>query len=61
MSTKKYTSRVIAINAFGEAIVPIPDELVKELDWHLHDELDFQVDDDKVIIRNLTKEKRGKK
>ncbi len=61
MSTKRYTSKVVAVNAFGEAIVPLPEDLVKELDWRLHDELDFQIDGDKVIIRNLSKEKREKK
>lgn len=61
MSIKTYTSSVIAINAFGDAIISLPDDLVKELDWRLHDELDFKIEDEKVLITNKSKEKRNKK
>lgn len=58
---KSYTSKVVAINAFGEAIITLPDDLVKELDWRLHDNLSFEIDGDAIIVKNITKEKREKK
>ena len=56
--SKSYTTRVVAINAFGDAIVPLPEELIKKLNWQLHDKLDFKVEGKSVIIRNLSKEER---
>lgn len=55
---KSYTNRVVAINAFGDAIITLPDDLVKDLDWRLHDNLSFEIDGDAVIVKNITKEKR---
>jgi len=57
--SKTYKTRVIAADCFGDAIVHIPDELVKELGWMVGDELDFQIDGESVIVKNLTKEKNG--
>lgn len=56
--SKQYTSRVVAINAFGDGIVPLPEDMIRELDWQLHDELHMTVEGQKVIIKNITKEKR---
>jgi len=56
--SKTYTTRVIAADCFGDAIVHLPDELVKELNWLVGDELDFQIEGDSIRIINLTKEKR---
>lgn len=55
---KSYTSKVVAINVFGEAIITLPEDLVKELDWRLHDNLSFEIDGDAIIVKNITKEKR---
>ena len=56
--SKTYTTRVIAADCFGDAIVHLPDELVKELGWLVGDELDFEMVGESVIIKNLTKQKR---
>ena len=59
MSNKKtYTTKVLAIDCFGDAIIQLPDELVKELDWRPGDKLDYQLEGKSVIITNLTKNER---
>lgn len=61
MSVKRYTSSIVAIDAFGDGIIPLPDELMKEMDWRVHDELNLEMKDGAVIITNLSKQKRDKK
>jgi len=58
MSDKRYTSKVLAINCFGDAIVELPDELVEELDWRVGDVLDYKLEGKSIIITNLTKNER---
>jgi 3-dehydroquinate synthase class II len=53
-----YTTKVVEICENGDAIVELPDELVKELDWQVGDTLDYQMKDKAVYIKNLSKEKR---
>ena len=53
-----YTTKVVEICENGDAIVELPDELVKELDWQVGDTLDYQMKDKAVHIKNLSKEKR---
>jgi antitoxin component of MazEF toxin-antitoxin module len=53
-----YTAKVTEICENGDAIVELPDELVKELNWQIGDTLDYQMKDGAVFIKNLSKEKR---
>ncbi len=53
-----YTAKVTEICENGDAIVELPDELVKELNWQVGDTLDYQMKDGAVFIKNLSKEKR---
>jgi len=53
-----YTTKVTEICENGDAIVELPDELVKELNWQIGDTLDYQMKDNAVFIKNLSKEKR---
>jgi antitoxin component of MazEF toxin-antitoxin module len=53
-----YTTKVVEICENGDAIVELPDELVKELDWQVGDTLNYQMKDGAVFIKNLSKEKR---
>jgi antitoxin component of MazEF toxin-antitoxin module len=53
-----YTAKVTEICENGDAIVELPDELVKELNWEIGDTLDYQLKDKSVLIKNLSKEKR---
>ena len=53
-----YTAKVTEICENGDAIVELPDELVKELNWEIGDTLDYQMKDGAVFIKNLSKEKR---
>ncbi len=55
---KTYTSKVLEICENGDAIVELPDELVKELNWEIGDVLNYELKDQRVFIKNLTKEKR---
>jgi S-adenosylmethionine hydrolase len=54
--SKIYESKVLAIDCFGDAILELSDELVKELDWNVGDELHYEVVGKSVVIKNLTKE-----
>ena len=56
---KKYESRVSEICENGDAIINLPDELVEELDWQIGDTLDYELKDNSVYIKNLSKEKRN--
>jgi antitoxin component of MazEF toxin-antitoxin module len=53
-----YTTKVVEICENGDAIVELPDELVKELNWEIGDVLNYELKDQRVFIKNLTKEKR---
>ena len=55
---KIHTAKVTEICENGDAIVELPDELVKELNWQIGDTLDYQMKDKAVFIKNLSKEKR---
>ena len=41
MLDKRYTAKVLALDCFGDAIIELPDDLVKELDWQVGDKLDY--------------------
>ena len=55
---KTYTTKVTEICENGDAIVELPDELVKELNWQIGDTLDYEMKNKAVYIKNLSKEKR---
>lgn len=55
---KKYDTKVKEICENGDAIIELPDELVKELDWQIGDTLDYKMKDGLVYMKNLSKEKR---
>ena len=54
--SKIYEAKVLAIDCFGDAILELPEELVKELNWNVGDKLDYEVVGKSVVIKNLTKE-----
>lgn len=56
--SKTYTTKVVEICDNGDAIVELPDELVKELGWEVGDTLDYEMKNEAVYIKNLSKEKR---
>ena len=53
-----YTTKVLEICENGDAIVELPDELVKELNWQIGDTLNYEMKNEAVYIKNLSKEKR---
>ena len=56
---KSYTSKVLEICENGDAIVELPDELVKELGWEVGDKIDYEMKDGKVYIKNLTRQNKA--
>ena len=57
--SKTYQAEVLRIDASGDAVVQMPDELVEKLDWRVGDVLDYKLDNDFIVITNLTKEERN--
>lgn len=53
---KVYTSEVLEILENGDAIIGLPEELLKEVCWYTGDVLDITEKDGKIFLRNLTKE-----
>ena len=53
-----YTYNVLEICENGDALVELPDELIKELNWEIGDTLDYELKNEAVFIKNLSKEKR---
>jgi bifunctional DNA-binding transcriptional regulator/antitoxin component of YhaV-PrlF toxin-antitoxin module len=41
-----------------DAILPFPEEMMIELDWREGDVLDFDMQDDCIIIKNISAEER---
>ena len=57
--SKSYTTKVTKVLKNGDAIVELPDELVKELGWEVGDKLDYEMKDGKVYIKNLTRQNKA--
>ena len=56
--SKTYESKVLEICDNGDAIVELPEELLKELGWKVGDELDYQMVNGSVHITNLSLKER---
>jgi len=50
-----YQGEVVEILENGDAIIQFPEEMLNDLKWYEGDVLDISVVDDKICIRNLTK------
>jgi formylmethanofuran dehydrogenase subunit D len=54
-----YDAKVLEICDNGDAIVELPEELMKKLGWKVGDKLDYRMEDGSVYITNLSlKEKK---
>jgi len=53
MSDKVYTSEVLEILENGDAMVEIPLELMKEMNWKEGDVLDCYLEENTIILRKL--------
>ena len=58
--SKIYTSQVIEICENGDAIIELPDELMKEMGWKTNDLLDIDYVNGQVIVSKI-KETRIKR
>ena len=45
-----YTSKVLEICENGDALVELPDELIKELNWEIGDTLDYELKNEAVSL-----------
>lgn len=59
MLNKKYVAKVVAIDVFGDAIIELPDDLIKELNWQIGDTLDYKLENKSVVITNISKNQRS--
>ena len=55
--SKVYHAEVLEVCENGDAILEIPPELMKDMGWEVGDVLDVDVEGEKIILKNLTKEK----
>ena len=51
---KSYTSKVLEICDNGDAVIELPDELVKELGWKIGDVLNYEEKDGKIFVKNIS-------
>ena len=51
--SKIYTSQVVAICKNGDAIIELPDELMKEMGWKTNDLLDIDYVNGQVIVSKI--------
>jgi antitoxin component of MazEF toxin-antitoxin module len=56
--SKIYTSQVIEICENGDAIIELPDELMKEMGWKTNDLLNIDYVDGQVIVSKITETRR---
>jgi antitoxin component of MazEF toxin-antitoxin module len=56
--SKIYTSQVIEICENGDAIIELPDELMKEMGWKTNDLLDIDYVNGQVIVSKITETRR---
>jgi formylmethanofuran dehydrogenase subunit D len=54
--SKKYESQVLEICDNGDAIIELPEDMLKELGWEVGDVLDIVELQGRVIVINKTKE-----
>jgi antitoxin component of MazEF toxin-antitoxin module len=56
--SKIYTSQVIEICENGDAIIELPDKLMKEMGWKTNDLLNIDYVDGQVIVSKITETRR---
>jgi len=56
--SKMYEAKVLEICENGDAIIELPTELIEQMGWKEGDQLDFQIENGSVIVKNLTMESK---
>jgi antitoxin component of MazEF toxin-antitoxin module len=54
--SKVYHADVLEICDNGDAVLEIPPELMKDMGWEVGDVLNVDVEGEKIILKNITKE-----
>lgn len=50
-----YTCEVLEILEDGSAVIELPDQLMKDLGWEVGDQLDIDLKDGQIFVRNISK------
>jgi predicted HAD superfamily Cof-like phosphohydrolase len=58
--SKVYESLVVEVLKNGDGLIDLPEEMTKELGWEINDTLNFTVENDSIIIKNLSLDLRDK-
>jgi antitoxin component of MazEF toxin-antitoxin module len=53
-----YDAKVLEICENGDAIIELPTDLLEQMGWKEGDQLDFQIENGSVIVKNLTKKSK---
>lgn len=53
-----YDAKVLEICENGDAIIELPTDLLEQMGWKEGDQLDLQIENGSVIVKNLTKESK---
>ena len=50
---KTYSAKVLEICENGDAIIELPDELCKDLNWNVGDQLDIDTVDGVIVMKKI--------
>jgi len=50
---KSYISEVVEVTKDGDAIIDLPEEMLKELGWKEGDTLDMNMENGKIILKKI--------
>lgn len=53
LKLKKYESKVLDILDDGSAVLELPEELCKEVNWNLGDNLSVTIENGEIILRKI--------
>lgn len=51
---KSYLAKVVQIVESGDAILQFPKNMIQDLDWKVGDKLKIYIEDDEIILENIT-------
>lgn len=51
---KTYSAKVVQIVESGDAILQFPKNMIQDLDWKAGDKLKIYIEDDDIILENIT-------
>lgn len=58
MTDNYYVAKVVDVLSNGDAVLELPPEMIKNLQWETGDKLDITSNNQSIILKNLSKEER---